>query len=109
MPPPPDDGGAPPSSMAGAPSPPPMDVPSPSPQLANPGAGGGPLEMYMAQKGMAGQGMGPRGGGGMPATPMGPGIADPFTGGDDGPSLMNPDDAQNEFDPRRRPRPYMGG
>lgn len=68
-----------------------------------------PLERYMMQRGMAGQGMGPRGAGGAPAQPVGPGAADPFTEGDNAVPLVNPDDGQNEFDPRRRTRPYMGG
>jgi hypothetical protein len=39
---------------------------------------------------------------------MGPGIADPFNEEENAPALVNPDDAQNEFDPRRRTRPYFG-
>lgn len=66
-----------------------------------------PLKKFMMQRGMADQGIGPRGAGGMPATPVGPGIADPFTEGDNAPPLTNPDDGLNEFDPRRRTRPYM--
>lgn len=72
------------------------------------GATMSPLKRYMQQQGMADQGMGPRGGGGRPAAPMGPGIADPFNSGEDAPALVNPDDDQNEFDPKRRMRPYMG-
>lgn len=67
-----------------------------------------PLERYMMQMQGAQAGQGPRGAGGQPAAPMGPGIADPYTEGEGSPSLVNPDDAQNEFDPRRRQRPYMG-
>lgn len=72
-----------------------------------------PLQRYMMQRGMAGSGVGPRGAGGAPATPMGPGIADPYTEGDEAPPLTNPEDDQNEFDPRRRTvsaaRPYLAG
>ena len=66
-----------------------------------------PLQRYMAQMAASQQGVGPRGSGGQPAAPVGPGIADPYTQGDIAPPLTNPDDDQNEFDPRRRP--YMGG
>lgn len=66
-----------------------------------------PLQKYMMQRGMADVGQGPRGAGGQPATPIGPGIADPFNQGDQAPPLVNPDDGQNEFDSRRRLRPYM--
>lgn len=102
--------GAPPDAGMGMAGAPPMQMapPSSAPPPA-PSPGGGPLEKYMQQRGMAGMGQGPRGAGGQPATPEGPGIADPFTEGDQAPALMNPDDAQNEFDPRRRTRPYMGG
>lgn len=78
-----------------------------------------PLQKYMMQRGMGGAGAGPQGGGMggagsnggsvAPSVPMGPGIADPYTEGDSGPSLTNPEDDFNEFDPRRRPRAYMGG
>ena len=67
-----------------------------------------PLEKYMMQRQLEAQGQGPRGAGGQPAAPMGPGIADPFTEGDLAPALVNPDDGQNEFDPSRRMRPYLG-
>lgn len=66
------------------------------------------LERYMKQRGLEQMGQGPRGAGGMPAAPVGPGIADPFTGGDIAPPVVNPQDGQNEFDPRRRTRPYFG-
>jgi hypothetical protein len=66
-----------------------------------------PLEKYMMQQSLAGQGQGPRGAGGMPATPIGPGLADPYSQGTQSVPLTNPDDAQNEFDPRRRARPYL--
>lgn len=67
-----------------------------------------PLQKYMLQKQMAAGGAGPRGAGGMPATPIGPGVTDPYVEGDNSPPLVNPDDGMNEFDPRRRTRPYMG-
>ncbi len=65
------------------------------------------LQRYMKQRALTDQGQGPSGGGGAPATPVGPGIADPFNSGQQAQPLVNPDDAMNEFDPRRRPRPYM--
>lgn len=65
-----------------------------------------PLQKYMLQQQLAAEGQGPRGGGGEPAVPMGPGIADPYNEGEDSPALVNPEDDQNEFDPRRR-RPYL--
>jgi hypothetical protein len=68
---------------------------------------GSPLQRYMMQRKLAAQGGGPSGGGGQPAVPMGPGIADPFNEGQDAPAMVNPDDGMNEFDPRRRRRPYM--
>lgn len=68
-----------------------------------------PLQRYMMQQQATGQGQGPRGAGGMPAVPMGPGVANPYNQGEDAPSEINPMDGQNEFDPRRRQRPYMGG
>lgn len=67
-----------------------------------------PFERYMMQMQAAKGGQGPRGAGGQPAAPLGPGLTDPYTEGEDAPSLVNPEDAQNEFDPRRRQRPYMG-
>lgn len=67
-----------------------------------------PLEKFMLQQGLSMQGKGPRGAGGQPAVPMGPGIADPYTEGEDSPAMVNPYDGQNEFDPRRRMRSYMG-
>lgn len=67
-----------------------------------------PLQKYMMQQRMAGEGIGPRGAGGQPAAPIAPGMADPYTEGDEGSAMTNPDDGMNEFDPRRRPRPYMG-
>lgn len=66
-----------------------------------------PLQKYMMQRGMAQMGQGPRGAGGKPATPMGPGVADPYTEGAEAPGLTNPDDGLNEFDPRRRTRAYL--
>lgn len=81
-----------------------------------------PLQKYMMQRGMPGAGgQKPQvpgqqlagdnslGAGGQPAAPMGPGIADPYTEGDLGPELTNPEDGMNEFDPRRRTRPYITG
>lgn len=61
-----------------------------------------PLQRYMLQNGQ-----GPRGAGGMPTTPEGPGVADPFTQGDDAAPMMDPEDGMDEFGQRRRPRPYM--
>ncbi len=63
-----------------------------------------PLQKYMKQNGTGV----PPGIGSGPAAPMGPGIADPYGEGEFAPELANPQDAQNEFDPRRRTRPYMG-
>ncbi len=65
------------------------------------------LQRYIMQQKLADQGSGPRGSAGMPAAPMGPGIADPFNQQENGPAMVNPQDGQNEFDPRRRMRPYM--
>lgn len=70
------------------------------------------LGRYMKQKGIKPPGSPPGmpgGGGGMqpPGMPEAPGMNDPFGGGDFAPPLTNPEDAQNEFDPRRRSRPYM--
>jgi hypothetical protein len=62
------------------------------------------LDRYMKQKNLQGPGDLPQDG-----MPMGPGIADPFKGGSFAPPMTNPEDAQNEFDPRRQARPYMGG
>ena len=67
-----------------------------------------PLQKYLMQRQAMAEGEGPRGGGGMAAKAVGPGIADPFTEGDEGSPLANPDDGMNEFDPRRRTRPYLG-
>ncbi len=71
-----------------------------------------PLQKYMLQRGGGGQapgaGMAPGlGTGAQPAAPMGPGIADPYTEGEQAPELTNDQDGMNEFDPRRRTRPYM--
>lgn len=67
-----------------------------------------PLERYEKQAQLAAGGMGPRGGGGVPATPVAPGMADPFNQGASAPPMINPDDGLNETNPLRRPRPYMG-
>lgn len=67
-----------------------------------------PLQRYIKQRELEGQGMGPRGNAGQPAAPVGAGIADPYTQGDIAPPVVNPQDGQNEFDPRRRTRPYFG-
>ncbi len=60
---------------------------------------------------MSGPGAGPGdqslGAGGQPAAQMGPGITDPYTEGELAPQITNPQDGMNEFDPRRRTRPYM--
>ncbi len=74
-----------------------------------------PLEKYMMQQqmqagsGQSGLAAGPAGGGGQPAVPMGQGIADPFNSGADSQEMTNPGDGMDEFDPRRRPRAYLGG
>ncbi len=65
------------------------------------------LQRYMKQKSLADTGSGPSGAGGGPATPVAPGMADPFTQGDFAPPEVNPTDGQNEFDPKRRMRPYL--
>jgi hypothetical protein len=69
------------------------------------------LQKYMMQRGMPMQGMAGAGGpgaGAQPATPIGPGVADPYSEGEFSPELTNADDGMNEFDPRRRTRPYLG-
>lgn len=65
------------------------------------------LQRYIKQKGLADMGSGPSGSGGGPAAPVAPGMADPYTQGMAAPPLVNPLDAQNEFDPKRRMRPYL--
>lgn len=66
-----------------------------------------PLQKYLMQRHKAQAGMGPRGAGGQAATPVGPGIADPYTEGSNAPPLVNPADGMNEFDSRRRKRSYL--
>ncbi len=44
---------------------------------------------------------------GPPAQDGDPSLADPYTEGQSAQPLVNPDDGLNEFDPRRRPRPYI--
>ncbi len=65
-----------------------------------------PLQRYMLQKGITDKSFGADG---QVANPMGQGVADPYMDGDQAPPMTNPNDGQNEFDPRRRPRAYMGG
>lgn len=65
-----------------------------------------PLQKYMLQRQLTDGGYGA---GGKVATPMGSGMADPYMGGDAAEPLVNPEDAQNEFDAKRRARAYMPG
>lgn len=64
-----------------------------------------PLQKFIMQRSIADGSMGAAG---QKAIPVAPGMADPYNQGAEAPPLLNPEDGQNEFDPKRRPpRPYI--